>query len=127
MTDDTKSLSKQLRRYAEGAALDTYAILFKEAADALDAKDELIKRQSAEIGRLVAVTLHCGAQEAEVERLNRLLISEGANRYWESRWRADAEIALRRRLHDEWVDHLEQNLPHIRTPARVAALMPHAG
>jgi hypothetical protein len=50
-------------------------------------------------------------KDTEIARLNNLLRSEGANRYWEARWRdADAEIALLqegRQLHDELVDHLE--------------------
>ena len=66
---DTQSLSERLRKDARWLGQGENSDLMAEAADVLDAKDELIKRQSAEIGRLVAVTLHCGAQDAEIERL----------------------------------------------------------
>ena len=69
MTDDTKSQASSYAAMLRCGTGPTPSFSRRPPTPS-DAKDELIKRQSAEIGRLVAVTLHCGAQEAEVERLS---------------------------------------------------------
>jgi hypothetical protein len=63
------------------------------------------------IGRIIE---EIASKDAEIDRLNELLRGEGANRYWEGRWRDDQNVIsiLRAELSQELelIDHLRTEL-----------------